>query len=344
MLLSVFAVMTTACHKDDDKDFVVPVYSYGITKSEFSTVSTTSDLATISGADEMTTIINAFADAFKTALGVTGTPFSYNGGDDKVIAACKQAEETLKDKTFKGKYTLEVNKTDGATKLIYTWNSPEPAEPEPEPEHDELPEYTILFYGHGGANLDVNILDNINQFFYADPKNLKKVNVAVQYKFSTAESFLKTIGEDGISLLSEEFGRSGEDIAQQISLQTMRFGIKGNTGYECDEEEYDDFYPLWTEVIPDDDNYLDNENIDFGDPNNLVEFIKWGVENYPAEKYILLLSDHGGGYAPHDDVPVKSLTKGLIYDDGYHDNSVIGKSHLTITEVTDAISASGIKP
>ncbi len=350
MFLAVFAVVFSACHKDDDKDEVVPVYSYGITKVDYTSVSTSSNPAATSGTDEMSTITNAYADAFKTALNVSGTMFSYNGGDDKVLAACRQAEDALKDKTFKGKYTLEVNKLDGATKVIYTWNSPEPVTPEPEPvnpdpEPKELPEYTILFYGHGGGNLDMPILDNVNQFFYAKPESFKKVNIAVQYKFSTAESYLTKYGEsEDVGELCEGLGMSEEELAETISLKTMRFGFDGGDDLDCDEENYNWTYPLWSGVIPDDEIYLDDENIDFGDPANLVDFIKWGVENYPAKKYILLLSDHGGGYSPHDDTPARTLSKGLIYDDGHPDNSVCGKSHLTVTEVTDAIAASGIKP
>ena len=94
MLLALFAVVIAACNKDD-KDETVPMYSYGISTYQFSSVTTSSDSSTSTetDAEEMKTITNAFADAFKTALGVTGTPFSYNGGDDKVLAACKQVEE-----------------------------------------------------------------------------------------------------------------------------------------------------------------------------------------------------------------------------------------------------------
>ncbi|MDZ4670246.1 MAG: clostripain-related cysteine peptidase [Phototrophicales bacterium] len=33
-----------------------------------------------------------------------------------------------------------------------------------------------------------------------------------------------------------------------------------------------------------------------GDPQNLVNFITWGIQNYPAEKYSLIISSHGGGW------------------------------------------------
>jgi hypothetical protein len=36
--------------------------------------------------------------------------------------------------------------------------------------------------------------------------------------------------------------------------------------------------------------------VDTGDPQMLVEFVSWSVQNYPAKKYALILSDHGGGW------------------------------------------------
>lgn len=35
---------------------------------------------------------------------------------------------------------------------------------------------------------------------------------------------------------------------------------------------------------------------DMGDPQTLVEFATWAIQNYPAKKYALILSDHGGGW------------------------------------------------
>ncbi|WP_097025960.1 clostripain-related cysteine peptidase [Clostridium peptidivorans] len=39
---------------------------------------------------------------------------------------------------------------------------------------------------------------------------------------------------------------------------------------------------------------LDKANM--ADPNNLYEFIKWGFKNYKAEKYMIVLSDHGSNF------------------------------------------------
>ncbi|MBI3164916.1 MAG: hypothetical protein IPG44_17540 [Anaerolineales bacterium] len=36
--------------------------------------------------------------------------------------------------------------------------------------------------------------------------------------------------------------------------------------------------------------------VDMGDPRNLTDFATWAIQNYPAQKYALILSDHGGGW------------------------------------------------
>ena len=53
----------------------------------------------------------------------------------------------------------------------------------------------------------------------------------------------------------------------------------------------------------DDDPYTVNSpvleslgEVNMGDPNTLVDFALWTVENFPAEHYALFLSDHGGAW------------------------------------------------
>ncbi len=36
--------------------------------------------------------------------------------------------------------------------------------------------------------------------------------------------------------------------------------------------------------------------VDMGDPRNLVEFVRWAAENYPAKKYLVDVWDHGSGW------------------------------------------------
>ena len=58
---------------------------------------------------------------------------------------------------------------------------------------------------------------------------------------------------------------------------------------------------------------------DMGDPRTLVDFVTWTVRNYPAKKYALILSDHGGGWTG-----------------GFSDFSAPG-SALTLPEIVSAI-------
>ena len=37
--------------------------------------------------------------------------------------------------------------------------------------------------------------------------------------------------------------------------------------------------------------------INMGDPETLIDFVSWSVETYPADRYALILSDHGAGWA-----------------------------------------------
>lgn len=36
--------------------------------------------------------------------------------------------------------------------------------------------------------------------------------------------------------------------------------------------------------------------VNMGDPNTLVSFTEWAIDNYPAQRYCLVLWDHGGGF------------------------------------------------
>ncbi|MBI3150588.1 MAG: hypothetical protein HYZ21_00500 [Chloroflexi bacterium] len=58
---------------------------------------------------------------------------------------------------------------------------------------------------------------------------------------------------------------------------------------------------------------------DMGSPQTLVDFITWSIKNYPAKKYILIMSDHGAGWA-----------------EGFSDLDT--GNTLSLPEITDAIA------
>lgn len=66
-------------------------------------------------------------------------------------------------------------------------------------------------------------------------------------------------------------------------------------------------------------------NVNCGDADALSDFIKWGVKNYPADRYILMFWDHGGG---------------PVYGFGYDDRTE-SEDSLTLAEIQQALHDSG---
>ena len=52
--------------------------------------------------------------------------------------------------------------------------------------------------------------------------------------------------------------------------------------------------------------------VDTGDPQTLVDFVTWSIQNYPAKKYALVLSDHGGGWTGGFIRHVRILLFGIV--------------------------------
>ncbi len=67
-------------------------------------------------------------------------------------------------------------------------------------------------------------------------------------------------------------------------------------------------------------------------PDELADFIKWTKENYPADRYMLVLWDHGGG------VPY-----GYGVDQLAHRTDADGREGLSVSEVAAAAKESGVK-
>ena len=60
--------------------------------------------------------------------------------------------------------------------------------------------------------------------------------------------------------------------------------------------------------------------VDTGDPQTLIDFVTWTIQNYPANKYALVMSDHGGGWTG-----------------GFSDMSTASYSDLTIPEIASSL-------
>ena len=74
--------------------------------------------------------------------------------------------------------------------------------------------------------------------------------------------------------------------------------------------------------------FNDLNELNMGDPKTLVDFASWAVTEYPAEKYLLVIWNHGGGFrAP------AYTTRDIAWDD------TNGKDKITMPELEYALSA-----
>lgn len=64
------------------------------------------------------------------------------------------------------------------------------------------------------------------------------------------------------------------------------------------------------------DNLVDSQGnaLDMGKPSTLLDFVKWGKQNYPADRYVLVIWNHGNGWKRS---PWEEGTRGFSYDDQY---------------------------
>ncbi len=90
--------------------------------------------------------------------------------------------------------------------------------------------------------------------------------------------------------------------------------------------------------------------VDMGSSQTLVEFAKWAISNYPAEKYVLILSDHGmgwpGGWSDNDPTEFSEMTMDkidealaqIVADTGIGQFEVVGFDACLMAQV-ESISA-----
>lgn len=160
-------------------------------------------------------------------------------------------------------------------------------------------EYAILFYGYGGSNLDDDIFQNMMDFYNGQAESYQKVKIACQYKYSSAEN-LQKYWIDNMEALTPELEQQIKD----MDLQTIRF-IVDNTDDDPD-----------IDVLLNQASIYGQKNCHIANVDSLTNFINWGIKACPAKHYILIVSDHGGGYRPHDELTFQApaQTRGVLYD------------------------------
>ncbi|HPP88400.1 MAG TPA: clostripain-related cysteine peptidase, partial [bacterium] len=79
--------------------------------------------------------------------------------------------------------------------------------------------------------------------------------------------------------------------------------------------------------------------LNMGDKNTLRDFIIWAVTNYPAKKYMLILSNHGGGWRKRN--MQGKVTKAICWDETNNDDCLYMKD--VQIAMKDAENATGKK-
>jgi hypothetical protein len=115
--------------------------------------------------------------------------------------------------------------------------------------------------------------------------------------------------EQDIFLDLNEAERVGSSDNMHIVAQLDRFsgGFQGDGNWTNARRLYitqdDDLNQINSEVVQ------DMAEVNMGEASTLVDFVTWAVENYPANHYVLILSDHGMGWPGgwSDSVPAGSI-------------------------------------
>ena len=88
--------------------------------------------------------------------------------------------------------------------------------------------------------------------------------------------------------------------------------------------------------------YIEKENavlienmgeVDMGDYQVLTQFFQWGMQNYPAEKYALIIWNHGTGWVKTREVSML----GISYDDQSGNYITTAQLELAMTEISQSL-------
>jgi len=205
---------------------------------------------------------------------------------------------------------------------------------------------TLMLYGVGGDNLDYSE----DRLIYTSLKRLydkglltadsKKVNITCQFKYSNSKShtFEKSETASGV------FGKSGCTYRYKIDMsQTNPWKNMVNTTSQDDIAGCLDSYKT--------------DDSDMSEASTLTNFLKWSIEQAPADHYVLVIGNHGGGYNPIEEAVNKAIktkssvaTKGVMYDDNSFGRwgtlngeiYMLTTNGLTVKNMREGIENSGV--
>jgi len=169
------------------------------------------------------------------------------------------------------------------------------------PLNANLPEWTVMVYLDADNNLESAGIDDINEMETVG--STSDVNIVVQ------------LDRIPYSVLNSNNEGYTDDISNDDWTNTRRYFIT---------QDYDPS-TINSQLISN----LSEQNM--GNPQTLISFAKWAVNNYPAKKYLLVIWNHGGGFR------FTGLSKDIALDD------TSGGDIITMSELEYALSAISTK-
>ena len=170
------------------------------------------------------------------------------------------------------------------------------------PPISNLPEWTVMVYLDADNNLESAGIDDINEMEMVGSST--NVNIVIQ------------VDRIPHSVLAANNEGSADDISNGDWTNTRRYYIT------------QDFDPYTINS----DLKSDLGELNMGNPSTLIDFATWAVTEYPAEKYLLVIWNHGGGFRSP-----ASTTKDIAWDD------TSGGDKITMSELEYALSAISIQ-
>ncbi|WP_407401805.1 clostripain-related cysteine peptidase [Sodaliphilus sp.] len=164
---------------------------------------------------------------------------------------------------------------------------------------DNKAKFTVMLYGCGGATLDDAFFDNLKQAIaYGSTDDVKMTYLMKLSKVYAENHDVGNMEGTFRMMLPERRDTTGLDV---FKLETTRIG--------------DSTIPLY-------------------EPQTLAEFIKWSAQVAPAENYILVLWNHGGGWNISSDA---RKTRSILSDDN------VDKHPMALWQCVQGIKDSGIR-
>ncbi|GEM_PF-4616086 len=171
----------------------------------------------------------------------------------------------------------------------------------------------IMYYSVGGKNLDSDQVNDIA----ADMNHGSSDDVKMLFQYKLSKCF-----QD-----STVFGKYKGVIRFDLDKQKAKVGK-----FPTIKHGYDIINVL--DNISDIQMLSTNPSYDMGTAESLTSFINWCISLHPAEKYMLIIGDHGGGWSIRDDGKAEQ-TRSVLGDDNTG-------SSLTSVSVTKAINGSNL--